>query len=125
LAIARALLRKPDILLFDEATSHLDTATERAIQHSLQTALVGKTVVRVAHRLSTIKDADMIYVIHKGRIAEQGSHQQLLVHGGLYASLWQIQTDNLTSLPPTQAVHRCAAEVPATAYMNGRASHAP
>src|SRR5262249_55569689 len=93
LAIARALLRRPELLIFDEATSHLDTATERAIQHSLKTALVGKTVVLVAHRLSTIREADLIYVLHGGRIVQAGAHQQLLQHAGLYRTLWQTQTE--------------------------------
>jgi ATP-binding cassette subfamily B protein len=93
LAIARVLLRRPDLLLFDEATSHLDTATERAIQENLQTALAGRTVVLVAHRLSTIKQADLIYVLHQGRVVEQGTHRQLLARGGRYASLWQSQAD--------------------------------
>ena len=93
LAIARALLRQPEILIFDEATSHLDTATERAIQDSLTTALVGKTVVLVAHRLSTIKGADLIYVLHQGRILQAGTHRQLLAQDGLYGTLWRAQTD--------------------------------
>lgn len=93
LAIARALLRKPDMLVFDEATSHLDTATERAIQESLKTALAGKTVVLVAHRLSTIKGADLIYVLHRGRILQEGTHRQLLAQAGLYRALWRAQTD--------------------------------
>jgi ATP-binding cassette subfamily B protein len=93
LAIARALLRQPDILIFDEATSHLDTATERAIQENLHTALAGKTVVLVAHRLSTIKDADLIYVLHQGQVAEMGTHRQLLARNGRYAQLCQAQTD--------------------------------
>jgi ATP-binding cassette subfamily B protein len=92
LAIARALLRRPQILIFDEATSHLDTATERAIQENLKTALAGKTVVLVAHRLSTIKDADLIYVLQKGRIVEEGTHRQLLARQGWYAALWRSQT---------------------------------
>jgi ATP-binding cassette subfamily B protein len=95
LAIARALLRQPEILIFDEATSHLDTATERAIQRSLRIALAGKTVVLVAHRLSTIKDADIIYVLHERRITERGSHEQLIAQDGIYASLWRSQTDGL------------------------------
>ena len=94
LAIARALLRRPDILIFDEATSHLDTATERAIQESLRTTLAGKTVVLVAHRLSTVKEADVIYVLHQGRVIEQGTHAQLMAGRGRYAALWQAQTDN-------------------------------
>src|SRR5262249_16018186 len=72
LAIARALLRRPEVLIFEEATSHLDTATERAIQESLRTALAGRTVVLIAHRLSTVKDADLIYVLHRGRVVEEG-----------------------------------------------------
>src|SRR5262249_51216159 len=89
LAIARALLRQPDLLIFDEATSHLDTATERAIQESLKTVLAGKTVVLVAHRLSTVKDADHIYVLHQGRVVEGGTHRDLLAAGGWYARLWR------------------------------------
>jgi ATP-binding cassette subfamily B protein len=101
LAIARALLRKPDILIFDEATSHLDTATERAIQRNLKTVLAGKTVVLVAHRLSTVRDADLIYVLHKGRVVEEGTHQQLLVREGYYWNLWRAQTGEGEGLPPT------------------------
>jgi ATP-binding cassette subfamily B protein len=92
LAIARALLRQPELLIFDEATSHLDTATEQAIQESLKTALAGKTVVLVAHRLSTIKNADLIYVLCEGRILQAGTHQQLLNEAGLYRDLWGAQT---------------------------------
>jgi HlyB family type I secretion system ABC transporter len=92
LAIARALVRQPEILIFDEATSHLDTATERAIQESLRTALAGKTVVLVAHRLSTIRDADHIYVLHQGCIAEEGTHRALIAREGRYAALVQAQT---------------------------------
>ena len=94
LAIARALLRRPEILIFDEATSHLDTATERAIQENLRTAFAGKTVLLVAHRLSTIKDADHIYVLHQGRIAEEGDHRQLIALGGRYAALCHAQIDH-------------------------------
>ncbi|MFO0888239.1 MAG: peptidase domain-containing ABC transporter [Isosphaeraceae bacterium] len=93
LAIARALIRKPEILIFDEATSHLDTATERVIQENLKTALDGMTVVLVAHRLSTIKDADAIYVLHQGRVVERGTHRQLMRERGRYWSLWRSQTD--------------------------------
>jgi ATP-binding cassette, subfamily C, bacteriocin exporter len=94
LAIARALLREPDVLIFDEATSHLDTATERAIQQSLRTALAGKTVILVAHRLSTIRDADYVYVLHQGRVVEEGVPRQLLAQSGWYAALWQAQTED-------------------------------
>jgi ATP-binding cassette subfamily B protein len=91
LAIARALLRRPEVLIFDEATSHLDTATERAIQENLRGRLAGKTVILVAHRLSTIKDADLIYVLHRGRVVESGTHRQLLAQGKWYAELWRAQ----------------------------------
>ena len=92
LAIARALLRRPDILVFDEATSHLDTATERAIQQSLRSALSDKTVILVAHRLSTIREADTIYVLHEGSIVEQGRHDQLVAREGRYWDLWRAQS---------------------------------
>ena len=97
LAIARALLRKPEILIFDEATSHLDTTTEQAIQQSLTTALARKTVILVAHRLSTVKQADRIYVMEGGRIVEEGTHQELIKQGKRYRKLWQAQTDNTTN----------------------------
>ena len=93
LAIARALLHCPDILLFDEATSHLDTATEHAIQQTLRTAFADKTVVLIAHRLSTIREADLICVMHEGRIVEQGSHHELIAFHGRYAALWRAQAD--------------------------------
>ena len=93
LAIARALLRQPDVLIFDEATSHLDTATERAIQENLKTALAGKTVVLVAHRLSTIRDADLIYVLHQGRVAEAGTHRAVAGARGAVRAPWRAQAD--------------------------------
>jgi ABC-type multidrug transport system fused ATPase/permease subunit len=93
LAIARALLKNPDILIFDEATSHLDTATERAIQQSLKSALAGRTVILVAHHLSTIRPADAIYVMDRGAVAESGTHQELLDQDGRYTELWQAQIE--------------------------------
>jgi ATP-binding cassette subfamily B protein len=113
LAIARALLRKPDILIFDEATSHLDTATERAIQDSLRTALAGRTVVLVAHRLSTVKDADHIYVLHQGRVVEGGTHRDLLAARSWYARLWRAQSDAGEGSPA----------LPAPVCGNGRNGH--
>lgn len=93
LAIARALLRKPDVLVFDEATSHLDTTTERAVQQNLRGVFADKTVLLVAHRVSTVREADLIYVMHEGRIVEQGDHHTLLVARGRYAQLWRSQTE--------------------------------
>jgi ABC-type multidrug transport system fused ATPase/permease subunit len=81
----------------------LDTATERAIQDNLRTVLAGKSVVLVAHRLSTVKEADLIYVLHRGRILEQGTHRQLLAQGEWYAELWRSQTQAGESLPGPQA----------------------
>jgi ABC-type bacteriocin transporter len=97
LAIARALVRAPEVLVFDEATSHLDTATERAIQENLRTVLAGKTVLLIAHRLSTVKEADRICVLHQGRVVEQGTHRELLALGGRYAALWRAQTSGSRS----------------------------
>jgi ATP-binding cassette subfamily B protein len=113
LAIARALLCQPEILIFDEATSHLDTATERIIQKNLRNALTGKTVLLVAHRLSTIKDADLIYVLHEGRVVESGAHDDLMAQNGWYAGLWRAQTDgHRQSLMPQTAA-------PAGVLVNG------
>ena len=90
-AIARALLKNPDIFFFDEATSSLDTHTEKEIQQSLKEVSSQHTTLMVAHRLSTVVDADEILVLDQGRIAERGTHEVLLMRQGLYASLWQKQ----------------------------------
>jgi ATP-binding cassette subfamily B protein len=90
-AIARALLKQPAILIFDEATSSLDTATEQAIQQTLQHISGQHTTLVIAHRLSTIVDADQILVMDKGKIIEMGTHQQLLDAKGTYQSMWQKQ----------------------------------
>jgi ATP-binding cassette subfamily B protein len=91
LAIARLLLKSPPIVVLDEATAHLDSESELAIQRALKTALTGRTSLVIAHRLSTILDADQILVIDEGRIQERGTHDQLLTNGGLYAELYRTQ----------------------------------
>jgi ATP-binding cassette subfamily B protein len=90
-AIARTLLKNPPILIFDEATSALDSANERAIQAELKSAAQGKTALVIAHRLSTIVDAHQIVVLQHGRVAERGTHAELLALGGVYARMWQLQ----------------------------------
>jgi ATP-binding cassette, subfamily B, multidrug efflux pump len=91
LSFARALAFDPRILILDEATSSVDAQTETLIQAALEELLKERTAIIVAHRLSTIKNADRILVIHKGEIWEQGSHDQLLARGGLYARLYDLQ----------------------------------
>ena len=92
LSIARAVLKNPDILILDEATSALDTESEKLVQEALDTLLRGRTSIVVAHRLSTIRNADMIVVVDKGRIAEQGTHSELMARGGIYAHLIEMQS---------------------------------
>ena len=85
LAIARLLLKRPGVVVLDEATAHLDSENERAVQVALSAALTGRTSLVIAHRLSTVRDADLILVVENGRIAERGRHDELLARGGLYA----------------------------------------
>ncbi len=92
IGIARVLLKDAPILVLDEATSALDSEVEAAIQASLQELMQGKTVIAIAHRLSTIAAMDRLVVMDQGRIVEQGTHQQLLAHNGIYAQLWRHQT---------------------------------
>ncbi len=91
LAIARALVKDPAVLILDEATSSLDSESEQAIQDALSKFVVGRTTLVIAHRLSTIMRADRILVLHEGRVAEQGTHEQLLAKGGLYHRLYETQ----------------------------------
>jgi ATP-binding cassette subfamily B protein len=91
LAIARLLLKAPRIVVLDEATAHLDSESEAAVQRALDTALAGRTSLVIAHRLSTVRDADTILVLDDGRVVQQGSHDELLASGGLYADLYRTQ----------------------------------
>ncbi len=95
LSIARAVLTDPPILVLDEATSSVDNETEAAIQRSLERIVIGRTTIVIAHRLSTVRNADMIYVLQDGQLLERGHHQDLLLRDGLYASLWRVQTGEL------------------------------
>lgn len=94
ISIARAILKNPEILILDEATSAVDNETEAAIQRSLDTLKEGRTVVAIAHRLSTIRNADIIYVLEKGEIVESGNHDELVELKKVYANLWAVQTGN-------------------------------
>jgi ATP-binding cassette subfamily B multidrug efflux pump len=92
------LLKDAPILIMDEATSALDSEVEAAIQESLETLMQGKTVIAIAHRLSTIARMDRLVVLENGKIAETGSHAELLAQGGLYARLWQHQTGGFVGI---------------------------
>lgn len=91
ISIARAILKDPRILVLDEATSALDTESEKLVQQALDKLMIGRTSFVIAHRLSTVQRADMIVVLDKGRIVEQGTHSELLASGGLYSTLYQVQ----------------------------------
>ena len=91
LAIARLLLKAPDVVVLDEATAHLDSESEVAVQRALKIALEGRTSLVIAHRLSTVRDADQILVVDDGRVVERGRHEELLRPGGLYAELYRTQ----------------------------------
>lgn len=95
LSIARAILKDAPIIILDEATSAVDTETERIIQENLQLLTTGKTAIMIAHRLSTLRKADKIVLLHRGKIAESGSHDELIHQNGMYAQLWNIQTGEI------------------------------
>jgi ABC-type multidrug transport system fused ATPase/permease subunit len=92
-AIARALLADPAILILDEATSSLDAESESLVQEALEVLMQGRTTIVIAHRLSTVRKADRLIVLAEGRIVEEGTHDQLLSHNGLYAELYGRQLE--------------------------------
>jgi subfamily B ATP-binding cassette protein MsbA len=91
IAIARALLKDPQIFIFDEATSSLDSESEKLVQEAIQRLMTTRTTFVIAHRLSTVSNADLIVVIDNGRVVETGDHENLLAEGGLYKKLYDIQ----------------------------------
>ncbi len=91
LAIARAILKNAPVLILDEATSHLDTESEMLVQQAIANLMTGRTSIVIAHRLSTVRRADKIVVMDRGRIAETGSHEDLVRRGGLYQRLHELQ----------------------------------
>lgn len=101
IALARAIVRNPRILVLDEATSAVDNETEAAIQRSLDRLVVGRTSLIIAHRLSTVRRADLIHVLDAGRIVESGRHEELLARDGIYAGLWRLQTGETESATHT------------------------
>ncbi|MGB9093337.1 MAG: ATP-binding cassette domain-containing protein, partial [Gallionella sp.] len=98
-AIARAILKHPAILIFDEATSALDSKSEKAIQSELRAIAQNRTTLVIAHRLSTVVDADQILVMDQGKIVERGTHRELLAHNRLYAQMWNLQKQEEHVLP--------------------------
>ena len=94
IAIARAILKNAPVLLLDEPTSALDVETESGIQEAIRTVMAGRTCITIAHRLSTVQNADRIYVLKQGRIAECGIHEELLQQGGVYAAMYGEEADN-------------------------------
>jgi len=108
IAIARLLLKAPDVVVLDEATAHLDSESEVAVQRALKAALAGRTSLVIAHRLSTVRDADQILVLSGGRIVERGRHDELLTDGGVYAELYRTQFRRQDAGEPAQAGERAS-----------------
>jgi ATP-binding cassette subfamily B protein len=104
IAIARLLLKAPSIVILDEATAHLDSESEVAVQRALATALTGRTSLVIAHRLSTVRDADQILVVDDGRIVERGTHEELLLRGGVYADLYRTQFERQAAAEAAEGV---------------------
>ena len=96
--VARAILKDPAVLILDEATSALDSQTEQEVQDALGDAAEGRTTIAVAHRLSTIASADRIFVLDAGKVAETGTHDELLALGGLYADMWRRQSEAVSAV---------------------------
>jgi ATP-binding cassette, subfamily B, bacterial len=103
LSIARAIVKDAPILILDEATSSVDTETERAIQENLKTLTAGRTALIIAHRLSTIRHADRILVLRDGKVAEEGHHDDLVARGGIYADLWHVQSGEVEEALETRS----------------------
>ena len=103
IALARLLLKAPGVVILDEATAHLDSESEAAVQRALDEALSGRTSIVIAHRLSTVRAADVIAVVDGGRVVEQGRHADLFARGGLYADLYRTQFADQTRADQTPA----------------------
>ena len=112
LAIARLLLKSPGLVVLDEATAHLDSESEVAVQRALDTALAGRTALVIAHRLSTVRGADQILVVDGGRIVERGTHLELLAAGGLYSDLYRTQFAEQGSVAEGDVVNGTVLEEP-------------
>ncbi|GGJ81268.1 ABC transporter [Pilimelia anulata] len=114
IALARLLLKAPSIVVLDEATAHLDSESEAAVQRALAGALVGRTALVIAHRLATVRDADLILVLDRGRIVQRGTHAELLAAGGPYAELYRTQFADTDSPPPGGGAHQERSAPPST-----------